>query len=133
MRLHFAPPALFVHGGQSVDYRRPDIVSQILPQLGATDQDVDRHLLGLVFVRWREPLERLRVETSLSVAAIRAGGAASYERDILDIWAQWYDGALSAMEDIEVGGASSDVRLDIDAARMKLGISLSVNQTLLVD
>jgi hypothetical protein len=78
-------------------------------------------------------IERFRSETSLSIAAIRDGSAAASERDILDTWAHWYDGALSAMEDIEVGGASSDVRRDIDAARMKLAIALSVNQTLLVD
>jgi hypothetical protein len=78
-------------------------------------------------------IERLRSETSLSIAALRAGSDASNERDILETWTNWYDGALSAMEDIEVGGASSDVRRDIDAARMKLGIALSINQTLLVD
>lgn len=81
----------------------------------------------------RAAIERLQIETSLGVAAIREGGVAADERNILETWAYWYDGALSAMEDIEVGDASSDVRRDIDAARMKLGITLSVNLTLLVD
>jgi aminopeptidase YwaD len=77
--------------------------------------------------------DRIRTETSLSIAAIRAGGSAAAEREILQTWADWYDDALVAMQDIEVGGASVEVRRYIDTARIKVGATLSVSSTFLGD
>ncbi len=78
-------------------------------------------------------LERIRTETSLGVAAIRAGNSAATEREILETWANWYDAALLAMQDIDVAGPSAEVRQRIDSARMKLGTTLSVSSSLLTN
>jgi aminopeptidase YwaD len=78
-------------------------------------------------------IDRIRTETSLSVAAIRGGGTAAAEREILETWADWYDDALVAMQDIEVSGASAEVRRSIDTARIKVGATLAVSSTLLSD
>ncbi len=78
-------------------------------------------------------LERIRTETSLGVAAIRAGSSTATEREILETWANWYDAALLAMEDIDVAGPSAEVRQRIDSARMKLGTTLSVSSSLLTN
>jgi hypothetical protein len=78
-------------------------------------------------------IDRLRTETSLSVAAIRDGSTAAAEREILETWADWYDDALLAMDDIEVGGSSVETRRSIDTARIKVGATLAVSSTLLVD
>ena len=78
-------------------------------------------------------IDRIRTETSLGVAAIRAGSSAAAEREILETWADWYDDALLAMDDIEVGGSSAEVRRSIDTARIKVGATLAVSSTLLSD
>ncbi len=78
-------------------------------------------------------IDRLRTETSLSVAAIRDGSTAVAEREILETWADWYDHALLAMDDIEVGGSSVETRRSIDTARIKVGATLAVSSTLLSD
>jgi hypothetical protein len=60
---------------------------------------------------------RLKAETELGVAAIKAGSPIGEERDIVTTWANWYDGALAAMVDIEVGGSSAATESTIETAR----------------
>ncbi|MNC97233.1 hypothetical protein D3C83_148280 [compost metagenome] len=60
---------------------------------------------------------RLAAEAKLSVAAVRAGGNAVQERDILSTWASWYDAALESFIDLEVGGPTSAIRADITRAK----------------
>lgn len=62
-------------------------------------------------------IARLRAETALSLAAIRDGGSLDSENEILQAWADWYDGALLSTGDIEVGGPSAAVDRHIAAAR----------------
>jgi hypothetical protein len=78
-------------------------------------------------------LERLRIETPLSVAALREGSTFAAERDILETWANWYDGALSAARDIEVGGATAESQRDIEAARTTVRDALAESLRLLAE
>ena len=82
--------------------------------LTTADGAVARFLVGEVE---RAALERLATERSLSEAAIAAGGDAAEEAEILRAWTAWYDGALAAMTDIEVGGSSPETLEQIAAAR----------------
>ena len=54
-------------------------------------------------------LRRLAVESGLSRASLAAGGNVEEELRILDAWTEWYAEAISAMEEIEVGGPSRTV------------------------
>ena len=82
--------------------------------LTTADGDVARFLVGEVE---RAALERLAVERALSVAAVAAGGDEAEQGVILDAWTAWYDGALTTMTDIEVGGSSEATLQRIEAAR----------------
>ncbi len=64
----------------------------------------------------RAALARLATEFALSTAALKAGGDAAKEHDILQTWGTYYTGALRATADIEVGGASADTRAAIEKA-----------------
>lgn len=64
----------------------------------------------------RAALVRLETELALSAAALKAGGNAAKERDILQTWGTYYMGALRTTADIEVGGASADTRAAIEKA-----------------
>ena len=75
---------------------------------------------GIVAEVERAALARLLTERTLSQAALASGGAADKERDILETWGSWYDGALAATADIEVGGSSPDTRTAIEAARERV-------------
>jgi hypothetical protein len=62
-------------------------------------------------------LERLNEERALSQSALSSGSSPETERDILQTWADWYDGALATMTDIEVGGSSTETLDTIREAR----------------
>ena len=68
----------------------------------------------------RAAIARLTTERALSVAALAEGGDAAKERDILETWGAWYDGALASTADIEVGGASVETRAAIVDARARV-------------
>jgi hypothetical protein len=53
----------------------------------------------------------------LSATELTRDGDAAHERDIVATWGEWYDGALTATTDIEVGGSSTETRVAIDKAR----------------
>jgi hypothetical protein len=82
--------------------------------LTTADAEVAAFLAGEVE---RAALDRLEVERRLGVAAVADGADPAEERRILETWASWYDEALEAMEDVEVGGASEEARARIAAAR----------------
>ena len=61
-------------------------------------------------------LARLAAENALSEAAIKAGGDARHEADILRTWGDYYEQALRTTEEIEVGGASAATKAAIESA-----------------
>ena len=89
--------------------------------LTSANGDAARAIVGEVE---RAALSRLGAERALGVAEISTGGDAAHEHDILETWGSWYDGALAATADIEVGGASEQVRAAIHAARGRVRESL---------
>jgi hypothetical protein len=77
-------------------------------------------------------INRLEIETALSLAAMRDGGSVEAEYEILETWARWYDGALLATDDIEVGGSSASAQRDIAAAREEVREALKTSRERLV-
>jgi aminopeptidase YwaD len=69
---------------------------------------------GVVAEVERAALARLAAETALSAQALKAGGDALKERDILRTWGAYYVDALRATVDVEVGGATPRTRAAID-------------------
>jgi aminopeptidase YwaD len=65
----------------------------------------------------RAAVARLEVEGRLSAEALRSGGDAATERDILGTWAAWYRDALATFDDLEVGGTQPATRTAIAAAQ----------------
>lgn len=63
---------------------------------------------------------RLTTELRLSEEALASGARRDVQRDILETWGSWYDGALESTKSIEIGGASAETVLAIDRARRKL-------------
>jgi hypothetical protein len=61
-------------------------------------------------------LARLGTEAKLSRAAVQGGGAWSTEQHILRAWGKYYEGALTAASEIEVGGATAQTTAAIEAA-----------------
>ena len=59
----------------------------------------------------------MNTETRLSATALRQGGARAQELDILATWASWYEDAIAAFTDVEVGGASTQTVRAIATAR----------------
>jgi len=77
----------------------------------------------------RSAVARLEAEASLSRTAVASGEAVEEQRTILRTWAEWYEGAIRAAEDIEVGGASAETAAALQGAvgRVRqLGDSLSL-------
>ncbi len=68
-------------------------------------------------------IKRLDVEFALSKSALASGGDVAKEREILETWATYYDGALAAMVDIEVGGSSTQTQIAIAAARQRVVVT----------
>jgi hypothetical protein len=64
----------------------------------------------------RAAVERLSTESRLGAAALRAGGARAMELDILATWASWYEDAIAAFAEVEVGGASAQTQRAIETA-----------------
>lgn len=65
-------------------------------------------------------LERLAIETELSIEAVAKGGDPEAQQDIVATWAEWYDEALASMSDIEVGGSSDETLAAIEESRLIL-------------
>jgi aminopeptidase YwaD len=62
-------------------------------------------------------MARLETETALSRAAVRSSATARpHEEHILRAWGKYYEGALAAASEIEVGGASAETSATIQAA-----------------
>jgi hypothetical protein len=56
----------------------------------------------------RSAVARLEAEAALSGTAVASGEAVEEQRTILRTWTEWYEAAIRAAEDIEVGGASTE-------------------------
>ncbi|MCC6930362.1 MAG: M28 family peptidase [Gemmatimonadaceae bacterium] len=82
---------------------------------------------GIVAEVERAALARLAAERALSLQALTAGGDAARERDILETWGAWYDGALAATADIAVGGSDGATQGAIDAARARVRQALGAH------
>jgi aminopeptidase YwaD len=77
----------------------------------------------------RSAVARLETEAALSREAVGSGEAVEEQRTILRTWTEWYESAIGAAEDIEVGGASSETAAALQGAvgRVRqLGDSLSL-------
>jgi hypothetical protein len=74
-------------------------------------------VLGLVDEVKRAAIARLEAEGRLSADAVRGGAAAAEQRDIVETWAAWYRDALATFEDMELSGASAEVRAAIARAQ----------------
>lgn len=76
----------------------------------------------------RSATARLETEAALSRAAIESGEDAGEQRLILRTWTDWYEAAIRAAADIEVGGASTETTQVLNAAARRvreLGDSLA--------
>ena len=71
----------------------------------------------------RAALERLERETALSVTAVRHESTREQEVRILRAWADWYRGALDAIRDVEIGGASAGTLTGITAAKREIDLA----------
>ena len=85
--------------------------------LASADGAAARSIVGEVE---RAGRARLDTEATLGRTAVAGGGGAALEREILETWGTWYDGALAAAADIEVGGASRETSAAIESARGSL-------------
>ena len=65
----------------------------------------------------RAAVTRLNTEARLSGAVRREGGARAPEMEILATWASWYEDAIAAFTEVEVGGASTQTTRAIEAGR----------------
>jgi aminopeptidase YwaD len=66
-------------------------------------------------------MARLRTESALSRASVRSGATAwPHEEHILRAWGKYYEGALAAASEIEVGGATARTTAAIRAARQRV-------------
>ncbi|MFQ5570439.1 MAG: M28 family peptidase [Rhodothermales bacterium] len=81
--------------------------------LSAADGAVARAVVAEVE---RAALARLEAEGTLSRQAIAEGADPNDERHIIETWTDWYVGAVRAVEDVEVGGASPETLDRIEAA-----------------
>jgi aminopeptidase YwaD len=66
-------------------------------------------------------MTRLETESTLSRASVRSGATAwPHEEHILRAWGKYYEGALAAASEIEVGGASAETTTAIQAAMRRV-------------
>ncbi len=65
----------------------------------------------------RAGVARLGTEARLSATVLREGGARAQELDILATWASWYEDAIAAFTEVEVGGTSTQTTRAIETAR----------------
>jgi len=103
----------------SADELRNVGITALVSALTLTSADA-RIATALIAETEQAALARLETERRLSVAAMRAGGDGARERDILETWGAWYEGALESFTDLEPGGPSAAVRAAIDAARQRV-------------
>ncbi|MBK7596944.1 MAG: hypothetical protein IPJ11_17475 [Gemmatimonadetes bacterium] len=94
--------------------------------LASADGDAARAIVNEVE---RAAVARLLTEQSLGTAALAPGahGDLAHERDILETWAGWYDGALASAADIEVGGASAETTRAIADSRARVRTALQAS------
>lgn len=64
--------------------------------------------------------ERLKVEFELSQQEVERGAPLRDQQHIIETWAGWYMKALQALEEVEVGGSSSETLHHIEAAVTKI-------------
>lgn len=98
-------------------------VTALVTALGlvSADQDMAEQFIEEVLAA---ALKRLQVEFQLSQEAVQNGADPIVEKEILDTWASWYHKALDSMVDIEVGGPSSSIVEEIQAAQQVLETQL---------
>jgi aminopeptidase YwaD len=65
----------------------------------------------------RAAVERLGKEAALSTVAVTKESTRDKELQILRAWTEWYKGALDAIREVEVGGASAATNARIAAAK----------------
>ena len=82
--------------------------------LTGADASLATYLVGEVETA---AIERLATEEALSREVLARGGDAVEEQRVLATWASWYDEALAAMTDIQVGGSGAPVLERLDAAQ----------------
>lgn len=68
---------------------------------------------------------RIAAEQALSVEALTRGGSQEQELDIVNTWGKWYEDALDAFVELEVGGASPETRRAIDVAKQSVRNAVS--------
>ncbi len=85
--------------------------------LAAADQDVAAYIVGETEAA---ALDRLSREEALSRAAVAEGPDGAAQREILETWTRWYDGALAHTAEIQVGGSSPPVLARIRDARARV-------------
>jgi len=85
--------------------------------LTTVDEEMAGYLVGEVE---RSALARLDTESRLSREQVAAGGNPQEEREILETWTTWYQGALDAMNDLEAEGASPSTLRAIEDARSRV-------------
>ena len=90
--------------------------------LTSADADLAQGLINEVTVA---AMNRIAAETALSIEAIRGGADAVEQRDIIVTWADWYEKALDATVDIEVGGSSNETTAAISAAKKELRVEVN--------
>ena len=83
-------------------------------RLATADGAAARAIVGEVE---RAALARLAVEQTLGQRALANGGDLAHERDVIETWGSWYDGALASTSEVEIGGASPETRTAIERAR----------------
>jgi aminopeptidase YwaD len=100
----------------SADELRNVGIAALVSALALTDPD-PALVLGLIAEVERAARLRIAAEEKLGVAAVRAGGSAVQERDIVSTWAAWYESALESLVDVEVGGPTGAIHAEIARAK----------------
>lgn len=88
-------------------------VTALVSALALTTAE-DAVVRGLVDEVARAAVRRIEAEGRLGAAAVRGGGPAEAERDILETWAAWYRAALASFADIGIEGTSPSTREAVD-------------------
>jgi aminopeptidase YwaD len=103
----------------SADELRNVGITALVSALALAHPD-ERMARNLVREVERAALARLAAEQRLGVSAVRAGGDAAVERDIITTWAGWYHDALASFTDLEVGGPTGATRSAIADAQSRV-------------
>ena len=65
----------------------------------------------------RAAVARIETEGRLGLDAVRTDGDPALQKEIIDTWSSWYEGALETFTDLEVGGPSAGTRERIASAQ----------------